>query len=171
LDLFLNQLPALLGVVVGAAASYLATSAGQRSQWSRSERVRWEEKRVQVYTDYGYAAKRVYELSKRVAKTRGLPTRAGGSPLESGQDEMRQAADERSQVWEKLLLVGDPGMLDAAGTWHRAVWRMEEFAHGLFSDPDQWRDAVRAADEARSRFYAAARRDLGVTGGLPEQIS
>ena len=40
----------------------------------RSERVRWEEKRIQVYADYGHTVKRTYELSKRISRGRGLPT-------------------------------------------------------------------------------------------------
>jgi hypothetical protein len=162
---FLIQLPALIGVVVGAAASYLTASA----QWSRSQRVRWEDKRVQVYADYGHAVKRVYELSKRLAASRGLPTLAAPLPLKNGRSDLMQASIERSEKWERLLLIGDPDTIAAARTWHRTVWRMEEFANGQLSDPDQWRDTVRVANESRSRFYEAARRDLGIVSGqLPE---
>jgi hypothetical protein len=168
-DNFLNQLPALLGVIVGAAASYLATSAGDKTRWMRSQRVRWEDKRVQVYADYGHAVKRVYELSKRLAASRGLPTNAGPLSLETGLEDLTQAGIERSEMWERLLLVGDPDAVAAARAWHHILWQLEAFAHGRLSDPDQWKATDRAFRDARSRFYETARHDLGITSGpLPE---
>jgi hypothetical protein len=159
---FLTELPALLGVVVGALASYLATNAGARSQWIRSQHVRWEEKRVEVYAEYAHAVKTVYELSKRVAATRGFQTTTAPLPLSPGLEDLMHATIERSQVWERLLLLGEPDVVAAAKTWHRAVRRLEEYANGVVTDPNRWRPAVRAADHARSLFYASARRDLGI---------
>ena len=150
MDNFLNQLPALLGVIVGAAASYLATSAGDKTRWMRSQRVRWEDKRVQVYADYGHAVKRVYELSKRLAASRGLPTNAGPLPLDSGLEDLTQAGIERSEMWERLLLVGDPDAVAAARTWHHILWQLEAFAlfTGIGSNADWFAGRERPARPA-----------------------
>ena len=166
---FLVQLPALIGVVVGAGASYLATSARERTQWTRSERVRWEDKRIQVYTDYGHALKRMYALSKRIARTRGLPTTAPPISVEQGLSELSNASITRAEVWDSLLLLGDPSAIAAARAWHEKVWRLEAVAHGQLIDSVEWRKAVRAADEMQYRFYETARRTLGIDDGrLPE---
>jgi hypothetical protein len=169
LNQFINQLPALIGVVIGASASYLATSVGAKTQWARSERVRWEDKRIQIYADYGLAVKRVYELSKRICAERGFPTTAPPIPVEQGLTELSLASIRRAELWETLLLLSDPSAIEAAGAWHAAVWRMESFATGQHTDPVQWREVVTAADEKRRRFYDIARQDLGISGPLPDR--
>jgi hypothetical protein len=171
LNQFINQLPALIGVVIGAGASYLATRAGAKTQWARSERVRWEDKRVQIYSDYGLAVKRVYELSKRICAERGLPTTAPPIPVERGLTELSLASIRRAELWETLLLLSNPSAIEAARAWHGTVWQMEAFATGQHIDPIQWREAVTAADENRRRFYEIARQDLGISGHLPEHLT
>lgn len=168
---FLSQLPTLVGVVVGAAASYLATIFREKTQWTRTQQARWVDERVDVYAAYGNAVKRVYELSKRLAASRGLPTAAAAVPLDTGLDELSQASIARSEVWEKLLLVGDPETVAAARAWHRSVWDMEAFALGKYDQALEWTEAVRTANGLRSRFYEIARRDLGITSGpLPQPM-
>ena len=162
---FLTQLPALIGVVVGAGGSYLATSTGARTQWARSERARWEDKRIQVYAEYGHALKRAYELSKRISASRGLPTTAQPTPVEQGLAELSLTSIRGAELWESLLLLGEPSTIAAAKAWHQKIWRMEAFANGQLTDPAEWRKAITAADETRSRFYETARRNLGIDDG------
>ena len=70
---FVQQLPALIGVVIGASASYLAGAATERARWRREQASRWDEKRAQAYADYGYAIKNVYVQCRRIADNyRGL---------------------------------------------------------------------------------------------------
>ena len=46
---------------------------------------------------------------------------------------------------------------------------MEAFALGKYDQAVDWMDAVRTANGLRSRFYEAARHDLGISSGpLPE---
>lgn len=65
-----QQLPALVGVVIGAGASYLAGAASERTRWRRERSSRWDERRAQAYADYGYAVKNVYVTSTRAAELR-----------------------------------------------------------------------------------------------------
>jgi hypothetical protein len=168
---FYSQLPALIGVVVGAGASYLATSAGARSQWARTQRVRWEEKRVQVYAEYAHAVKRLYELSKRICASRGLPTAGPPIPVEQGLTELALASIRRAELWESLLLLGNPSAIEAARAWHTSVWHMEAFANGQLTDPVEWREAIAAADKNGYKFYEVARHDVGVDSGpLPKHV-
>jgi len=68
----LVQLPALVGVVVGAGASYLIGAATDRARWQRGQSTRWDERRAQAYADYGYAVKALYMQGVRIANSRGL---------------------------------------------------------------------------------------------------
>jgi len=56
----IEQFPALIGVVIGALASYLAGAATERTRWRRERSSRWDDRRAQAYADYGYAVKNVY---------------------------------------------------------------------------------------------------------------
>jgi hypothetical protein len=166
---FVRQLPTLVGVIVGALASYFVTSASERGRWRREQESRWDENRAQAYADYGYTVKRHYELCKRLASSRGMPTLS--EPLDPVQalDELARSSAERAARWERVLLLGSPDTVAAARVWHRSVWQLELFARGLRDDTPGWKQADLAVQEARSKFYAAARRDLGIKSGhLPE---
>jgi len=52
-----EQFPALIGVVIGPLASYLASAATERTRWRRERSSRWDDRRAQAYADYGYASK------------------------------------------------------------------------------------------------------------------
>jgi hypothetical protein len=62
-----TQLGTLIGVVVGVAATFVATSVGTRAQWSREQRTRMEDRRLDAYVAYVAASSSVYDLSLRLA--------------------------------------------------------------------------------------------------------
>ncbi|MDQ0766343.1 hypothetical protein QFZ32_000994 [Streptomyces canus] len=45
---FIQQLPALIGVVIGALGSYLAVVRSDRARFHREKAARWEERRLAV---------------------------------------------------------------------------------------------------------------------------
>src|SRR5437764_10808315 len=52
------QLLTLVGVIIGVLASYLTTSAGEKTRWRRAQNVRWDESRMRAYAEYASAVKR-----------------------------------------------------------------------------------------------------------------
>lgn len=73
---FIQQLPALIGVVIGALGSYVAIVRGDRARFGREQTARWEERRLAVYTDYARCLKKTITLTYRVAAHLGNdPTR------------------------------------------------------------------------------------------------
>jgi hypothetical protein len=160
-----QQLPALIGVVVGAVASYLAGTVTERARWRREQSARWDERRAQAYAEYGYAVKSLYVQILRIANSR-----MRGDPSESidhdrALAELGKLADERAAKWETVLLLGNPETIAAARTWHRDVWQVEFFARGERTDADQYSTLREDVDADRARFYEAARQDLGITSG------
>ncbi|MFC0430794.1 hypothetical protein [Kutzneria buriramensis] len=81
---FVQQLPALLGVLVGALASYTATSAAERARWRRAQSVRWDDKRLTAYAEYAHAVKKVISISVRLAAHRGVHRDIDALPPEEG---------------------------------------------------------------------------------------
>jgi adenylate kinase family enzyme len=159
-----QQLPALIGVAVGALASYLAGAASERARWRREQSARWDDRRAQAYADYGYVVKNVYVQCMRAAAMR---SQTGGDRVGYNEAlaELSKLTDERTAKWESVLLLGNPETIAAARTWHRRVWQLERFARGERTDTDQWDVLVEDVIADRARFYVEARRDLGIVSG------
>jgi hypothetical protein len=169
MSLLLQQLPALIGVVVGVLATYLTAAAHDRAVWRRTQGTRWDEVRMRAYAEYGDAVKRMNSLAVVLAVSRGIrhevvPT---GRSAEEDLIALGAASVERSARWEAVLLLGTRDTIAAARAWHECVWRLEWFARGKLNDQDEWETAVRDAERARDHFYACAREDLGVRGRVP----
>jgi hypothetical protein len=177
---FIQQLPALIGVVIGASASYLAGAATERARWRREQATRWDEKRAQAYADYGYAIKNVYVQCRRIADNhrglgggyrgpggnyRGQGARSKSFNYAEAISELGQLTDERTAKWESVLLLGSPETITAARTWHRRAWHVELFARGERTDAAEWKALLKQFVVDRERFYAAARSDLGIESG------
>jgi hypothetical protein len=161
-----HQLPALIGVIVGALASFLAGSTMERTRWKHERASRWDDKRAQIYSDYGYAIKNVYVQCVRIANScRGLGQRSEIIDCDQALADLGQLTDHRTAIWESVLLMGDPATIAAARAWHRGVWQVERFARGERTDADEWHPALDQIATLRAAFYEAARHDLGIRSG------
>jgi hypothetical protein len=69
--MLLNQLPALLAVVVGATGSYMTASRIERSRWRRGMATRWDEQRLAAYVEYMHAVKEARRLASRLPPPAG----------------------------------------------------------------------------------------------------
>ncbi len=120
---FLQQLPALIGVVIGALGSYWAVARGDRVRFRREREARWEERRLAVYTDYARALKKSVTLTYRVAA--GLGNDPHPHPLtpEEAAPLIAEATVARDPYGEALLLLGDPEVVAKAREWVTTCWR------------------------------------------------
>jgi hypothetical protein len=62
-----NQLPALIGVIVGAVGTIAATTLADWVRWRRGKSVRWDERRLEVYAEYARRVKEIHLLTFRIA--------------------------------------------------------------------------------------------------------
>lgn len=161
---FLLQLPALIGVVVGALATYAAGAVTERSRWRRQQSVRWDERRIAAYTEYANAVKKVIAIAVRLAAQRGVYPDDDVISPEYKIVDLAAAEDERTIKWEAVLMLGDDSVVIAGRDWHQSVFRLMRIACGQTSDMS-WIEAVEATSGARRRFYEAARGDIGVAIG------
>jgi hypothetical protein len=163
-----QQLPALIGVVIGVLASYLAGAVTERARWRRERSSRWDEKRAQAYAEYGHAIKNVYVQCMRAASIRFRDADGDSADYDEVFAELGRMTDERTAKWESVLLLGNPDTVAAARNWHRRVWQVERFARGERTDMDNWTALLDEIMADRDRFYKAAREDLGIdSGDLP----
>ena len=68
----LQQLPALVGVVIGALASHLAGASTERARWRREHAARWDAKRMEAYASYALTVKTFIVIANRISAGRDL---------------------------------------------------------------------------------------------------
>jgi hypothetical protein len=160
---FIDQLPALLGVVLGAAGVIASSSVTDRLRWRREQAVRWDQRRLDAYVAFAATLKEIHAVASRLA---------GAAPdgRDADLERLTAANVRRTQDWESLLLLGDEATVEAGRRWRDAVARSERIARAGAGDASAWSAAVDESDRARDAFHLAARRGLGVAGGSVEQF-
>ncbi|WP_262058660.1 SurA N-terminal domain-containing protein [Streptomyces sp. STR69] len=165
MNAFIQQLPALIGVVIGALGSYVAIVRGERVRFHREREARWEERRLAVYTDYARVLKRTVTLTYRVASHfRNDPHPHPLSPDEAA-PLIAEAALARDPAGETLLMLGSPEVVAKARVWVTSVLAMERFLRDGTHDPEAWQDLLERQREGRQGYYAAVRDDLALPPG------
>ena len=159
---FLGQLPALIGVVLGAVGTFLTTSRTQRAAFRRESAARWDERRLAAYAEYSRAQKVSVNLAMRVAAHRGNDPFPHPLPPDEGEKALGAAAAVREPAWESVLLVGRAEVVEAGRKWNQAVWEMETFVKSAVRDPGRWQELWSEQNKRREEFYSTARRDLGI---------
>jgi hypothetical protein len=168
---FVDQLPALIGVAVGILGTIFATTVTDRARWQRDQSVRWDERRLDAYAEYARVIKEIHTLA--LGLTAARMSLNWGRPIdrEVGLTLLDQAEDNRTKTWEVVLLLGDSATVASAREWRNSVGKLVSFARDPSDDDKsaEWLLAVRATDEARDRFYEAARHSVNVRGGSVAQ--
>ena len=164
-----TQVLTIAGVLLGSAATFIVTSATERTRWRRAQAARWDDKRLIAYSEFANAVKHMVRLCRRIAETRSLlPT---GQPIEldSAFAAFAEGETQRALKWETVLLLGEPTTISAARTWYEQVWRLEQILREEHPDKSLFLNAYQDTMRLRNEFYAHARQDLDITSGpLPE---
>ncbi|WP_433663597.1 hypothetical protein ACQPW1_16600 [Nocardia sp. CA-128927] len=116
------QLITLAGVIVGALATFLSTSLADRSRFRRVLETRWDERKLDVYAEYVSCVK----AETRIARKHSEPDIARGESLTMSDLDAAEAL--RSHLFEKLVLLADPRVTEAAHVVNREVWDLLRIA-------------------------------------------
>jgi hypothetical protein len=147
-------------------------TATERLRWRRDLQARWGERRIAAYAEYASTVKTMFQLTLRIAAHRGVHPFGPALPPVEGLQQLLAAGNERAAKWETVLLVGTPDAVEAAREWHRTIYDLEELVCQENCDKAEWAQAIERSGHARSKFYQAARRDLGlVDAQLPNVAS
>ncbi|MEU9510485.1 hypothetical protein AB0D32_29875 [Micromonospora sp. NPDC048170] len=164
------QLPALIGVLIGAIGTIVATSVADRTRWKRNQSIRWDDRRLDAYVEFGRVVKEIHAIAVRILASERPNSRGHRIDREEGLARLAEADVRRTLAWESVLLLGDASTVSAARDWRDAVWGIERAARGLTQGEDR-DDLLHRANEARDLFYRAARGGLGVRGGSVAQAT
>ncbi|KUL73354.1 MULTISPECIES: hypothetical protein [unclassified Streptomyces] len=162
---FLQQLPALLGVVIGAVGSYVVVVRGDRMRFRRERAARWEERRLAVYAEYAQSVKNTVTVTYRVAAQLGNDPHPDPLPLEEARPLLAEAAVRRDPSGEALIMLGSPTVVERARVWVVTAMEMERFVREGRVDPEHWRALLERQRAGREGYYAAVRDDLGLPPG------
>lgn len=162
---FIQQLPALLGVVIGALGSYLVVMRGEEVRFRRERAARWEERRLTVYADWARALKQSVTLTYRVAAHLGNDPHPHPLSPEEAAPLQAEATVARDPSGEALLLLGSPEVVEKARAWVVTVLEMEEFLRAGTRDPSAWQALLDRQRAGREGYYAAVREDLALPPG------
>lgn len=165
-----DQLPALIGVVVGAGLSFTSTSFVERSRWRRAQAVRWDERKLTAYAEFGNAVKDMVLLANRIAAGRGLNEHPQPmEPSEQNLAALAEAAAQCSLLNEQLRLLADEDTITASRAMNHRAYRLEWFAYGrLDGSAKEWASAYVEYRDARDAYLGCARASLQVEGpGVP----
>ncbi|MFD4353401.1 hypothetical protein ACFWPX_12635 [Nocardia sp. NPDC058518] len=91
-----QQLITVVGVLLGAGATFAGAALTERSKWRRTQRSRWDDRRLVAYSDFANALKRFAEVSMRMAAGRGFPNAGQPISAEDGAELLAEAASEKS---------------------------------------------------------------------------
>ncbi|MFJ3772611.1 hypothetical protein ACIPX0_13040 [Streptomyces sp. NPDC090075] len=172
---FLQQLPALLGVVIGALGSYLAVVRGDHARFRREQAARWDERRLTVYAEWAQALKKTVSVDYRVAAHLGNDPHPHPLSPREAEPLLAEAQLARDPYGEKLIMLGSPAVVEKAQEWVVTVMAMERFLREERQDPGTWRTLLDRQRDGRDGYYAAVREDLALPPGhsgrlpLPEE--
>jgi hypothetical protein len=171
MNAFLQQLPALIGVVIGALGSYVAIVRGDRARFRREREARWEERRLDVYAEYARTLKKSVTLAYRVAAHFDNDPHPHPLPPAEAAPLMAEATAAGDPAGEALIMLGSTQVVDKARIWVSAAVEMERFLREETRDPEAWHALVERQREGRAGYYSAVREDLALPPGHPTRWS
>ncbi|MET8878827.1 hypothetical protein [Nocardia sp. NPDC004604] len=150
------------GVVIGGGITFLASYVNERSKWNRSQAARWDERRLQVYSEFLIVTRGMHTLAARVVRIRAGEADPHGMSLQEGVVQLGELERERIQRWQEVQLLGSPKAVAIGDELNRCTWTLEWFAYGELAGDADWLLIVREAYRLRKELSIATREDLGV---------
>ncbi|MFC8918522.1 hypothetical protein ACFT5C_22435 [Streptomyces sp. NPDC057116] len=150
-----TQVITLVGVLIGALASFLATAMAERAKFRREMATRWDERKLDAYIEYT-----IKEIL-RAARTVFAAWEAGEDRAE-GLAALEATEAKRSVLFEGLLLADDDAA-ELARRVNERTWAVLRLARDPDGEgtPDEVGLAV---IDALNDFHKAAKADLLIGG-------
>ncbi|WP_217206835.1 hypothetical protein [Streptomyces sp. AC550_RSS872] len=165
MSVFIQQLPALIGVVIGALGSYVVVVRGDQARFRREQTARWEERRLAVYADYARSVKQTVTLAYRVAAGLGHGNHPDPLTIDEAKPLLAEANGARDPSGEALIMLGSHAVVERARAWVVTVMEMERFVRDGGQDTAAWRALLDQQRAGREGYYTAVREDLGLPPG------
>ncbi|WP_148310609.1 hypothetical protein [Nocardia otitidiscaviarum] len=152
----IDQFVPMLGVLLGSLTTYVGTAAAEPARFRRLLTTRWDESKLEAYAEYASSVKAMLRAANRYAEARDK-----GTDLGLLRSDLEDADNHRSTVFERLVLLGNPTVSDAANQVKRLVLESKRIAieHPSPAEPHVGGGDVVAALNV---LHEVARKDLGI---------
>ena len=160
-----SEVLTLLGVVVGAAATFGVSTLSERARYKRELRMRWDTSKRDAYLQYVVAVTQMARAAGQIAGSRGWDGLAIPASGESALEKLDKAEIDRTGKFENVMLLGDPDCIDAANELNRSAWHMEWLVREIEAcTEDSWKEAREKYVVALNKFHQQARASLIISG-------
>ncbi|MGW7349914.1 hypothetical protein [Streptomyces sp. NPDC054784] len=151
-----SQIITLIGVLLGAITSFLATTFVERARFRQALVTRWDERKLSMYIEYASCVKDAVRTAKQA-----LEAHDRGRDNAESLANMEAAESRRSVSFEGLVLLADEATAEAAKQVNERLWRLLRCARepADFSASDR-RERGQAIIDALNQLHEAARSDL-----------
>lgn len=93
----------IAAVLVGALGTFLATERVERTRWTREHATRWDERKLQVYTEYAASVKMAIIRSRSILGGLGLSPTLTPISREEGLPLLALDENSRSEKLESVM--------------------------------------------------------------------
>lgn len=163
MDALLTQLPAMVGVLIGVVGTLVTTTVADAARWRREQRVRFDERLLDVSAEYAAAVREIMQTLASVTVHLRPGDRSPPLTPEEGRTILEAATRRRMLAWESLCLVADDGTVAAGGAVWAAVDPLEHAVRDLETfDPADWEPLDRVVRARQKDFYQAVRQGLAI---------
>ena len=153
-----SQIITIIGVLLGAITSFIATTLAERAKFRQGMATRWDERKLDTYVEYVACVK---EASR--AARRALEARERGEDPSEALVEMETLEARRSVLFEGLVLLAEDTAASAAARANERLWAMIRCAREPAATSAARRTEVGSAlIEALNTLHRAARSDLAI---------
>jgi hypothetical protein len=167
-----QQVFTLIGVALGALASYLITFTNERSRYQRDIATRLLDRKFDAYDQYLTDVRELVVTANGIAASLGLHHRTT-LPLsrEEGLPILAEVGTHRAASSERVRLLADEDTAEALRDLNSAAWELELIARGVTPNvnAEKWEATMQAYLAALNAFHRSARRELGVPGKALER--
>ncbi|MEU3082703.1 hypothetical protein AB0391_08025 [Streptomyces albidoflavus] len=161
-----GQAITILAVVAGALTTHFTNHLLERQRMRHLLLTRWDERKLETYAEYIdavrtciYSAVMLYEARTGLGRSERAVT--------SLAEELTEAEGVRSRAFERVMLLAEDQVIEAAHGINTATKAIDWRARGTTEGPlEEWRELNREAFRAINRFHESARADLGVLGAF-----
>lgn len=152
---FASQVLTLVGVLIGALTTYLATTSAERARHRWSLETRWDERKLSAYIEYMALVKETQRAARK-AREAAAQSEARREAL----SDMEVAEQKRSLAFESLVLLAEPSAVTAAHKVNLLLW------NNLHAATDPSWETVNGDElvHAMNNLHKYARIDLGIAG-------
>ncbi|QNS05186.1 hypothetical protein [Streptomyces xanthii] len=153
-----TQIFTLVGVLIGALTSYVATAVAERAKFQREMATRWDERKLDTYIDYVTCIKQIQRAAMDAGRARDQ-----GADASEALAAMEESENRRSVLFETFVLLSNEMAATAAHAVNQRTWELLNTTRV----PSNGTAALRPIRlvEALNVLHEAARSDLTISSG------